>query len=100
MIVCSRPSPLLDSKPQEEGGAGSVLFSPREKVVWPKINARQKCVECENAYMHLKSTSFCSPLWLELKLGDKGLGQTVRLWDEATGRGLVLTLRTWVGGHV
>lgn len=99
MIICSCPSPLLDSKPQEEGGAGSVLFSLWEKVVWPKINAQQQCAECVNEYMNLKSIPFCSPVWLKWKSGNNRLGQTVRLWEEATGRGLVLTLRTWVGGH-
>lgn len=37
------------------------------------------------------------PVWLKLKLGANRLEETVKIWDKATGRGVVLTLRVqWV----
>lgn len=38
MMVCRCPSSPPDSKLHEEEGAGSILFSVGEKVVWPKMH--------------------------------------------------------------
>lgn len=63
-------------------------------------NAQQKRVEHLNEEMNLNSIAFCSPpgrpVWLKLKLGVNRLGEAVRIWDEATGRGLTLRARGWV----
>lgn len=52
--------------------------------------------------MTLNSIYFCSPpgrpVWLTLKLGANELGETVRIWEEATGRGLVGFDSERVGG--